>query len=499
MTVGKTSSAAVARAVATAAAVMIAGVLSGGAGAEPRERAKSKGGGPPQQTRPNVIVVMTDDQSDSLQGMPAVRKLLAARGTTFTRSFVTLPLCCPSRATFLTGQYAHNHGVRLNDPDNGGGLQALRRQGNTLPAWLRRAGYRTAHIGKYLNGYGRYKPRGIPKGWDRWFTLVESRGGRALPGGEQFRYGFTMNQDGRLRRFPREPRNYVTDVLRRRLVALAGRWSRGPRPFFIWFTPNNPHGEPHPPGYTRNPRPAPRHEGIYEFEPLPAKESFNEADVSDKPASVRNRPPLDEAVIEDLELRHRSRLESVISVDEAVAALIRRLKRRRELRRTVIIFTSDNGLLLGEHRLIFKGVLYEEAIAVPLVITGPGFPRGVTRSQVVSNVDLAPTILSIAHATPRRRLDGRPLRPLARDKRLERKRIVLLETPGGTIGIRTPLYAYFKHPTGETELYDLRADPLQLNSKHAAPAYAEIRARLAGRLDGLRGCRGSRCRRMALP
>ena len=494
--VGKTRSAALACAIAAAAATLAAGALGGGAAAGPRDGAKGKPQ-QPRQLRPNVIVVMTDDQNDSLQGMPTVRKLLAARGTTFTNAFASLPLCCPSRATFLSGQYAHNHGVRLNDPQNEGGLQALRHQGNTLPAWLRRAGYRTAHIGKYLNGYGRYRPRGIPKGWDRWFTLAESRGGRPQPGGEQFRYGFTVNRDGRLRRFPRNPRYYVTDVLRRRLVALAGRWSRGPRPFFIWFTPNNPHGEPHPPGYVRNPRPAPRHQGIYQFEPLPAKASFDEADVSDKPAFVRSRPRLDEVLIEDLELRHRSRLESLISVDEAVAALIRRLKRRRELRRTVIVFTSDNGLLLGEHRLIFKGVLYEEAIRVPLVIRGPGFPRGVKRGQVVSNVDLAPTILSIARATPRRRVDGRPLRPLARDKRLERKRIVLLETPSGTRGIRTRLYAYFEHPTGEVELYDLRADPLQLTSKHAAPAYAQIRQRLAGRLAGLRGCRGKVCRRRA--
>ena len=482
-------------AVACAALVLLATVAAAAPGGDPQ---KDKDKRPAEQLRPNVIVVMTDDQNDSLQGMATVRKLLAARGTTFSNSFASLPLCCPSRATFLTGQYAHNHGVRLNEPENGGGLQGLSGQGNTLPVWLRRAGYRTAHIGKYLNGYGRYKPNSIPRGWDRWFTLAESRGGEPLPGGEQFRYGFTVNDDGRLVRYSREPHNYVTDVLRRHAVALVGRWSRGPRPFFIWFTPNNPHGEPSPPGYTRNPRPAPRHEGIYEFEPLPDKESFNEADVSDKPAAVSNRPPLEEAVIEDLELRHRSRLESLISVDEAIAALIRRLKRRHELRRTVIIFTSDNGLLLGEHRLIFKGVLYEEAIGIPLVISGPGFPRGVTRSQIVSNVDLAPTILSIAGAIPRRRLDGRPLGPLAADKRLERKRVVLLEAPDGTNGIRTPVYAYFEHPTGEIELYNLRADPLQLQSLHASPAYEEVRARLARRLDRLRRCRGKSCRRMAL-
>ena len=476
-----------------AAAALAAGI----AGAAPERDDRPARAGV-EQARPNVIVVMTDDQNDSLDGMPSVRKLLAAHGTTFRNAFATLPLCCPSRATFLTGQYAHNHGVRLNDPENGGGLQGLRGQGNTLPVWLRRAGYRTAHIGKYLNGYGRYRPRKVPNGWDRWFTLVESRGGKPLPGGEQFRYGFTVNRDGRLKRFARSPRNYITDVLRRRAVALAGRWSRGPRPFFLWLTPNNPHGEPHPPGYSRNPRPAPRHEGIYAFEPLPAKASINEADVSDKPESVRSRPLIDQAVLDDLELRHRSRLESVISVDEMVAALVKRLKRRGELRRTVIVFTSDNGLLLGEHRLIFKGVLYEEAIRVPLIISGPGFPDGVTRRQIVGNVDLAPTIVSIAGATPRRRLDGRALGELAREGRLERKRIVLLETPGGAVGLRTPRYAYFEHPTGEVELYDLRADPLQLQSRHAGPPYADVRARLARRLDALRGCRGSGCRRMAL-
>jgi N-acetylglucosamine-6-sulfatase len=480
------------------ALALASAVLANASGAAPgADESRQK----PRQQQPNVIVIMTDDQNDSLQAMPAVRKLLAGRGTTFTRAFVSMPLCCPSRATFLTGQYAHNHRVLSNDPLGRGGLQALQHQRDTLPVWLRRAGYRTAHVGKYLNGYGRYHPGLIPPGWQRWFTLVENRHGQPLPGGEQFRYGYTVNADGRVSTWPRRGRYYLTDVLRRKALKLVDGWAPSSRPFFLWFTPNNPHGETAPAGYVRNPRPAPRHMGIYESESMPIKPSFNEADVSDKPSQVRDEPLLDPETIADLELRYRSRLESLLSVDEAIAALIRHLRRTHELRRTLIVFTSDNGILLGEHRLRFKGfdnkqALYEEAIAVPLIARGPGFPAGARRAALASNVDLAATILRASGAKPTRALDGVPLQSLARRPRRAYDRSLLLESTDGTYGLRTRRFLYAHHASDELELYDLRHDPFELESLAGAPGYAAALARLERRAARLHRCAGPSCRRL---
>ena len=201
------------------------------------------------QKRPNVIVIDTDDQNVSdMFVMPNTLALLGGRGTTFDNSYVSYPLCCPSRATFLTGQYAHNHGVltdqRYGDLDSS----------NTLATWLRQAKYRTAMVGKYLNGYGRFNLREVPPGWSEWYALTG--------GTEQKRYKYKLNENGKVHRYARKAKDYVTDVLSSKLNDVLKRWTRNPKPYFIYFNPNAPHGESGTPYWsTRDPEPAPRHLG----------------------------------------------------------------------------------------------------------------------------------------------------------------------------------------------------------------------------------------------
>lgn len=437
--------------------------------------------------RPNVVVVMTDDQdAKSLRVMGAVKRQLQRKGTTFRSSFATFPLCCPSRATFLTGRYAHNHRVLSNTPPEGG-FEAFRDK-RTLATSLKRAGYRTGWVGKYLNGYGARRtgrPRYIPPGWDEWRAPVR-RPNRL--------YGYTLNENGRLRDYGSKPRDYQTDVLARKATRFIRRSARRSRPFFLTVAPSAPHSESG--GLlktgTRNPRPAPRHKDRFRQARLPRPPSFNEADVSDKPSFVRGRPRLDQEDRRKLTLRYRGRLASLLAVDDAMARIVRELREARELDRTVIIFTSDNGFLLGEHRLRAKTALYEESVRVPLIVRGPGFRRGANSTQPTGNIDLAPTIFDLSGAKPPGVVDGRSLLPLARDPSVGADRAILLENAKST-AIRTRRFMYAEHAGAERELYDLVVDPFQLRSRHQDPAYRRAREELADRLGSLRDCSGKAC------
>jgi N-acetylglucosamine-6-sulfatase len=451
----------------------------------------------PGPGRPNIVVIMTDDQTvESLRVMGQVQRRLVGEGTTFANSFASYPLCCPSRATFLTGQYPHNHGVLFNSPPTGG-YQRLD-SANTLPVWLQRAGYHTAHIGKYLNGYGVSDPREVPPGWSEWYATVD-------PSTYNY-YGYTVNENGRLVRYGRRPADYQTDVHARRAVELIGRRAPGRQPFFVSLAVLAPHTD-RPDHLDDNgalPDPALRHQGAFADEPLPPAPSFNEADVSDKPAFIRQLPPLDRRAVTRVQASYRARLASLLAVDDAVGAVIAALQRAGELDDTVVILTSDNGYFHGEHRIpSSKYLVYEEAIRVPLVVRGPGVARGATATARVANIDLAPTIVALAGVTPGRRMDGRSLLPLLADPSGSLDRDLLIETfPGPTGGrfppsyaaIRTDRFLYAEHATGELELYDLVRDPWQLRSRHADPALAPVRARLAERLAALRSCAGASCR-----
>jgi N-acetylglucosamine-6-sulfatase len=450
--------------------------------------------------RPNVVVIMVDDMNASaLAYMPQVRSLIGTPGTTFANSVVSYSLCCPSRATFLTGQYAHNHEVLGNRPPDGG--YAKLRAAETLPVWLRRAGYATGHVGKFLNGYGTQTPTEIPPGWTEWYGSVDPSTYRM--------WGYTLNENGTLRTYGtstvEDPALYQTDVYATKAVSYINRRAPSTEPFFLSFAPLAPHGEASGGGDVsqRDPRPAPRHRGDLDSVRLPKPPSWNEADVSDKPAAIRALPligPEAERRIEQVRLR--GRLESLLAVDEAVAALVAALRSHGELDNTVIVFTSDNGWMQGEHRIrTGKVVPYEESIRVPLMIRGPGFPAGRQISTIAANIDLAPTILDVTGATARLPVDGRSLVPIANSADTELRGIVIETGPKESgawyAGIRSARWKYVEHSTGERELYDLNQDPYELRSVHADPRYAQVRQTLAARLATLRTCTGDTCRQWA--
>jgi arylsulfatase A-like enzyme len=437
---------------------------------------------------------MTDDQTvESMRVMPNVKRLLADRGATFANSFASFPLCCPSRATFLTGQYAHNHGVLSNHPPEGG-YPALDHS-NTLPVWLQRAGYATAHVGKYLNGYGDDNATEIPPGWTEWYAGVANSAFSF--------YDYTLNENGKLVSYGRSPSVYQTDVYAQKAVDIVRRRAPAEQPFFLSVAFLAPHaGGEKPSGRPGEAAvPAPRHRGRFAGEPLPRPPSFNEADVSDKPSYVKELPLLDGRAIDDATERYRLRLESLLAVDDAVAAIVGELARSGELDQTLIVFTSDNGFFHGEHRIpAGKVFLYEPSSRVPLVMRGPAIPAGLRLRQPVANIDLAPTIVDAARAQPGRVMDGRSLWPILRDPGVFWARDILLEGPGphpyalSVTGLVTPRWAYSEYRTGETELYDLTKDPNELRSLHAETSTAAARRDLARRLAGLRGCAGAACR-----
>ena len=285
----------------------VAAVSSGAVGAPTAHS------GPPK--RPNIVVIMTDDQTvESIRVMKNVKRLLVAQGTTFDNSFASFPLCCPSRATFLTGQYAHNHGVLSNKPPYGG-YYALDNE-NTLPVWLERAGYETILVGKYLNGYGDLDKHEIPPGWTEWHGAVNNSA-------YQF-YGYTVNENGMLVKYGRDPASYQTDVYADKAVEIVRRRAAERKPFFLWLSFLAPHvgGPPTPGRSALTTLPAPRHLGRFAASPLPTPPSFNEADVSDKPGSIRIRPPLSHQQVAAITERYQLRLESLLAVDEAVGRIV---------------------------------------------------------------------------------------------------------------------------------------------------------------------------------
>ena len=470
--------------VTAAAAVLVAGGLAAGAA---RQEASSATHAAPA-ARPNVVVIMTDDQTlESVRVMTNVRRLLGAQGTTFANSLVSFSLCCPSRATFLTGQYNHNNTVMGNAAPEGGYYKLD--SSNTLPVWLQRAGYYTAHVGKYLNQYGTRNPTEVPPGWSEWRGSVD-------PTTYRF-YGYRLNEGGTVREYA----GYQTDVYTEKALDLIRRRAPQAQPFFLSLAYLAPHsGGPREPGDPQmaTPVPAPRHRDRFASEALPAPPSFNEADVSDKPAGIRGRPVLPPRRVTQIREMYQQRLESLLAIDEGVERIVSQLQAVGELDDTLVIFTTDNGFFHGEHRVPNGKVLhYEPSSRIPLILRGPGVPRGRTLTQLVANVDLAPTIVDAANATPGRRLDGRSLLPLLRDPGSSWGRDVLLQRGGAAAqvfqAIRTPRYKYIEYGNGDRELYDLAADPNELQSRHADPALAALRAELARRLAALRRCAGAAC------
>lgn len=445
-------------------------------------------------SKPNVVVIQADDQSlNTMRALPRTQRLIGDAGLSFDRYYTSFSLCCPSRASLLTGLYAHNHGVESNMPPSGG-YYAL--NGNsTLPVWLQRAGYATGHVGKYLNGYA----FGVPRGWNEWYTGMDPT---------TYRYfNYWLNENGIPRRYGRRERDYQTDVLTRKAVRFIEKRSGSDQPFFLsldYLAPHDQVGGIPKVTPAKPPVPAPRHAGAMADAELPADASFDEADVSDKPAHVRNRPPLTDAQRAEVTTRYRARLESLLSVDEGVEQVVRALEAAGELENTYVLFVSDNGWMDGQHRYPSgKRAIYEPSMHLPLLMRGPGIQAGARTSALAANVDLAPTLLELTGAAADAEIDGQSLVPVLGAPGAEVDREILHELVRGSRGGGDPSFTavrsaddlvYVEHATGERELYDLRADPFQLESRHDDPDYASRREELAVRLAELRTCRGESCR-----
>ena len=397
--------------------------------------------------RPNIVLIVTDDQRfDTLRVMPKVQRLLGARGMTLRRAIVTNPLCCPSRATILTGRYSHTTGVYANSAPDGGWSSFQSSESNTIATALHRVGYRTALIGKYINGYGG-EAAYVPPGWDRWFATTGS--------GRYFDYTVYDDDRGHIN-YGSLPREYSTDVLRKQAVAFIQRAPQG-TPLFLVVTPFAPHA----PAIA-----APRHEGTFASAPVPLGPAVNESDVSDKPAYIANQPV---GFFGTVRTRTRNQWESLLAVDELVSRIVNTLADTGRADNTLVIFTSDNGLSSREHRWGGKQVPYEESIRVPMIVSLPGeIPAGTMSRALVSNVDLAPTIADFAGTSIS--ADGVSMRPLLTGVASSIRDSVLLEhlqrveAVPTYCGVRTPSFTFVHYATGEEELYDLAKDPRQLQN-----------------------------------
>ena len=450
------------RAVALAATLVASASVSDAFGAETAS-AEAALEGPP-----DIVLIVTDDQRwDTLWAMPNVSERLAARGVTFAEAFVVNPLCCPSRASILTGDYSHTHLVYRQDPPFG--RFNWFDDSSTLATWLDDAGYRTALFGKYIDGGQHAAVTGyVPPGWDRWVAFVHA---------EMYDYGLTF--DGTVRRFGTSTGEHSTEVLADEAVAFV-RDTDGP--LFMIYAPAVPHAPAIPsPG---------DEEAFVELAPArPA--SFDEADVSDKPEWVRELPRLTMHEERAIDAFRREQYRSLLGVDRAVGELLDALEERGRLENTLIVYTSDNGILHGEHRWTKKEAPYEEAIRVPLVFRwdAAGWATR-TESALALNIDLAPTIANAAGAE-RPATDGESLLPLLEDRTSTWRRDFLIEHLEGTnrvttyCAVRSTRWKYVRYATGEEELYELETDPLELENLAYGSAMEQTLTRLRTRLREL--------------
>ncbi len=511
-----------------------------------------------RKQRPNIVVVQTDDQTidelyasytnalgQTIAAMPNTLRLVAGRGATLSRYYVSYPLCCPSRVTLLTGRYAHNHNVRGNVQPNGGynGFRARAAFSHNLAVWLRRAGYRTIHVGKYLNGYADAPyddGTTIPPGWSAWHTALNVDS-------QHLFYGYRLNDNGNIdgpfgdpgnsetRDYgarddpgcPFAPANgqpcfYQTDVLTN-IANQEVQATPRHRPFYLQLDYTAPHGDFRRPS---GPEPAPRHYDSFVGVPRPhgRAQGFNETDASDKPRFIRDAPYLTPTELHAYRVYYEKALESLRSIDEGIAQLIGTLGATNRLHNTYVIVTSDNGFFFGEHRLAGgKFLAYEPSTHLPFLIRGPGIKRGVRSGELAANIDIAPTILDLAGAKADRSLDGRSIVPFVKRPRLRTRRPLLFESfveatdvetsgasrtgrgaqasisspPKDYEGIRLGPWKYIEWPTGEKELYNVAKDPYELHSRVREPNLFPIRNFLHRQLRRLEHCRGRHCRAAA--
>lgn len=454
-----------------------------------------------RSTQPNIIFILSDDQdAASYAFMPKARKLLSNQGMTLDNFFVTSPLCCPSRASILRGQYPHNTQILDNKPPGGGfeKFYQLGLESSTVATWLQAAGYHTMLAGKYLNGYADtgksvFPTIYVPPNWTEWYGAF----GSAHEG-----FNYRMNENGRVVAYGNKSEDYNVDVLAKKAVSTIE--SKTGRPFFLYIAPLVPHIPAVP---------APRHSDLFTEVKAPRTPSFNEVDVSDKITFVNRKKPLTEKELGDIDDLYQRRLQTLQALDDLIERVVTALEDTGQLENTYIIYTSDNGYHMGEHRLRpSKNTPYEEDIRVPFVIRGPGIMPGTRLDALTLNIDLAPTFAAMAGVQPPDFVDGRSLLPQLQGKTPPTWRSSFLlqkqkstpsqaeeedtsATPLSFLGLRTINYTYVEWNNGEKELYDLRKDPYQLQNI-ASQADPTLLQEFSHHLQELSQCKAEDCRRI---
>jgi len=459
----------------------------------------------------NIILVMTDDLSQNEFNflldnnlMPNLASNMIDKGTFFSNSFVSAPVCCPSRATSLTGQYPHNHNVWLNEPmyDNGklvanGGFKSFD-DSSTLATWLNQGGYKTGYVGKYLEGYGDKTSKFyIPPGWDDWQALTFDPNSMSI---------YRINDNGKE---VKQIDDYQTDHLADRAIQFI---EESNSPFFLYISTLAPHSSTD--SYTCEAKDemilksilvSPKYSGTLDSILIPKSPSYNEEDVYDKPDFIKEQKLIMNHECIDSVIRDR--MESLRSVDDLIGDLFLVLKDKNIVDNTLVIFTSDNGFLFGEHRIKGKVSPYDESIRVPLVIKFPGIEKQQLDHLVLNN-DLAPTIAELAGVHPQKPIDGFSLMPIVIDPSKKLRDGFLVESWFLNFSyhvIRTQNFSYvtYSHVTyldglNFTEFYDMTKDPYQLNNLVSCTDQKciQILADLSSFLNELKNCENGSCQKI---
>jgi arylsulfatase A-like enzyme len=455
--------------------------------------------------RPNIVFVLSDDLSRNLvRYMPEVQKM-EKDGTSLSNYFVTNSLCCPSRATTFTGNLPHNTGIFSNGGSDGGwsAFHARGEEKSTFATSLQKAGYRTGLFGKYLNKYpargkisaktgARTSP--VPPGWSQWAVATNAYAS----------YKYWLNVNGRPEWRGTRPQDHVSNQVSTRGTQFIKDSVRMKQPFMLELAPFAPHLPATP-----EPQDAKKYNGLK----APRGPSFNEADMSDKPAWLKNHRPLTQKWIRQIDQQFRNRVRSVQAVSRMIGQVRSLLKSEGIAKNTYVVFASDNGLHLGEHRLRQgKLTTFDIDIHVPLVAVGPKIKAGRTKKALADNTDLCPTFTDIGRSKKLPSTDGQSLMPLLTGSSGWKKRsAVLIEHHGPDLdkndpdvpligsgnppsyeAIRTRHAEYAEYNDGEREYYDLKKDPYELDNTWGKVKQAE-RQRLAAMVRNLKHCKGTDC------
>jgi arylsulfatase A-like enzyme len=439
--------------------------------------------------RPNIVFVLADDFSlDLVQYMPHVLEM-QKDGVTFANYFVTDSLCCPSRSSIFTGRYPHNTGVYRNVGPDGGYLGFLKRghEDATFATALAAAGYHTAMLGKYLNGYQPRLHRVAPR-WNEW----------DVAGNGYSEFNYDLNQNGKIAHYANRPADYLTDVVSAQAVNFIKQQTPG-APFMIEIATFAPHAP-----YT----PAPRDTNAFPGLRAPRTPAFNAAPAADAPKWLTRLSPLSDADLAMIDADYRKRAQSVLAIDAMIGTLQAAVAEIGASGDTYFVFSSDNGYHMGEHRMMpGKMTAYDTDIHVPLIVTGPGVPAGLTIEEIAENVDLCPTFTDLGFAAILPNVDGRSLAPLLHGEKVEGWRTSALvehrgpireiadpDLPGVRSGnpttyeaMRTIISLYVEYADGEKEYHDLLADPHELRNTYASFP-AERKAALHAALDAVKTC-----------